>query len=178
MALCLCFTMLFACDNKKTEDDDNVSSEISEESEFFEVKAENISFYLPSSWGNIENLNADVFENMYANNDYTRFLGLIAENKKNLAKDVDLAKYAELVKSQMAKNAGVSELSALEERTSENGIEKINLQFELKVEDVEFYYYLSVFEKDNKFYQMLFWTSKEFRESSKDIFENISSTLK
>lgn len=177
MALFLCFTMLSACNNKEIKED-NHSLDVTDESGFVSKKVENISFSLPSSWAKIENLNTDVFENMYANKDYTRFLGLIIEDKKNFRKDVDLEKYTELVQTQTAKNAGVSNLSAVEERTSQNGIQKINLQFELKVDDVDFYYYLLTFEKDNKFYQMLFWTSKEFSENSKDVFEKISSTLK
>ena len=177
MAVCMSFCVFSACKNKALSED-GISSEISEDLKQVELTAENITFSLPSSWASIENLNADVFSEIYANKDYTRFLGVISESKDAFEEDVDINKYKELIKKQMAQNASAEPIEASEETLAVNGLNGIKLEFTLPVDEIDFYYYLLIFEKDNNFHQMLFWTSKQLEENSKVLFENIISTLK
>ena len=177
LALCMSICVFSACKNKELSDN-SISSEISDDLKQIELTAENITFSIPSSWANIENLNADVFSEIYGNKDYTRFLGIISEPKNVFDSSTDINKYKELIKNQMAQNASAESIEASEESLTINGLNAVKLQFTLPVEDIDFYYYLVIFEKDNNYNQMLFWTSKQFEENSKVLFENIASTLK
>lgn len=130
------------------------------------------SITLPSGWQEMPGLNpeASIQAAKVTMND-ENYLLVISENQSDFSDDTALEDYMNLIKDIQMEQSIENGVFSDPEATTINGLNAYQFEVRGEIEKVKIGYLVTLVESDEHFHQLIFWTTDQKLDSSKEIYQ-------